>query len=141
MNTYNFAVNRPDWTAVTISEWTIFKYLTCSKSSNRSKAPDKKPPGQKPPWQNPLNNKPPWIIEQIIAKYAVDDNLFRLGSTNPKKIQPLVFFGLLYRGLIFGGFWPKTTFFIALTHLNNSYDEHQMMFLLSLLFLFCYKDK
>ena len=54
---------------------------------NQSKAPDKKKPGQKPPGQKPADNKPPWII----AKYAVDANLFRLGSTNPKKIQPLVF--------------------------------------------------
>ena len=31
--------------------------------------------------------------EETIAKYAVDANLFRLGSTNPKKnIQPLDFF-------------------------------------------------
>ena len=36
--------------------------------------------GQKPP-----DNKPPRIIEEIIAKYAVDANLFRLESTNPKK--------------------------------------------------------
>ena len=48
------------------------------------------------------------IIEEIIAKYAVDANLFRLGSTNPKKkIQPQFFFwfflGLLYRGLIVVG--------------------------------------
>ena len=47
---------------------------------NRSKAPDKKPSR---------------IIEEIIAKYAVDANLFRLGSTNPKKIKPLIFVGLL----------------------------------------------
>ena len=33
--------------------------------------------------------------EQTIAKYAVDDNLFRLGSTNHKKnIQPLDIFWL-----------------------------------------------
>ena len=43
--------------------------------------------GQKPP-----DKKPPRIIEEIIAKYAVEANLFRLGSTNPKKkIQILVF--------------------------------------------------
>ena len=36
---------------------------------NRSKTPDIKP----------LDNKPPWIIEEIIAKYAFDANLFRLG--------------------------------------------------------------
>ena len=39
-------------------------------NGNRLKAPDKKPPR---------------IIEEIIAKYAVDANLFRLGSTNPIK--------------------------------------------------------
>ena len=55
---------------------------------NRSKAQDKKPPR---------------IIEEIIAKYAVDANLFQLGSTSPTKIQFLVVFGLLYRGLIVGG--------------------------------------
>ena len=38
-------------------------------------------------------NATPRIIEVIIAKYAVDANLFRLGSTNPKKhIQLLDFF-------------------------------------------------
>ena len=75
---------------------------------NWSKAPDKRPPGQKLPRQKPSDNNPPWIIGDIIVKYAVDANLFRLGSTNPiKKIQPLVFlgffFGLIYRGLIVGG--------------------------------------
>ena len=45
---------------------------------NRSKASDKKPRGQKP-----LDNKTPKIIEEIIAKYAVDANLFPLGTTNP----------------------------------------------------------
>ena len=35
--------------------------------------------------------------EEIIAKYAIDDNLFRLGSINPKKkIQPLVFLCLFW---------------------------------------------
>ena len=43
---------------------------------------------QKPPGQKPPDNKPPRIIEKIIAKYAVDANLFRLGSTNPKKFPP-----------------------------------------------------
>ena len=42
--------------------------------------------GQMPPGQKPPNNKPPKIIEEIIANYAVDANLFELGSTNPKKI-------------------------------------------------------
>ena len=46
----------------------------------QTKASRQEPPGQKPP-----DNKPPSIIEEIIAKYAVDANLFRLGSTNPKK--------------------------------------------------------
>ena len=35
--------------------------------------------------QNPPDNKSPRIIEEIIVKYAIDVNLFRLGSTNPKK--------------------------------------------------------
>ena len=65
----------------------------------RSKAPDKKPFGQKPP-----NNKPPTII----AKYTVDANLFRLGSTNSKKnIQSLVFcLGFYTGGLLSGVFCP-----------------------------------
>ena len=29
------------------------------------------------------DNKPPTIIEEIIAKYAIDANLFQLGSINP----------------------------------------------------------
>ena len=41
--------------------------------SNRSKAPDKKPNGQKSP-----DNKPHSIIEDSIAKYAVEANLFLL---------------------------------------------------------------
>ena len=75
---------------------------TRGKISNQSKAP-----GQKPP-----DNKPPRIIEKIIANNAVDANLFRLGSTNPKeKIKPLVFlldfcFGFYTRGLLSGGFYP-----------------------------------
>ena len=53
-----------------------------------------KPPRQKPPGQKPPNNKPPRNNEEIIAKYTVDANLFRLGSTIPKIIYPLdVFFG------------------------------------------------
>ena len=45
-----------------------------------------------PPEQKPPDNKPPRIIEGIFAKYGVDANLIRLGSTNPKKkIQPLDF--------------------------------------------------
>ena len=47
-----------------------------------------KPPGQKPRGQKPPDNKPPRIIEKIIVKYAVDANLFRLGSSNPKKKFP-----------------------------------------------------
>ena len=55
---------------------------------DRSKDHNKKSLGKKPP-----DNKHLRIIEEIIAKYAVDANLFRLGSTNPKKkIQPLFFF-------------------------------------------------
>ena len=51
------------------------------------------------------------IIEEIIAKYDVDANLFRLGYTNPtKKIQILVFFGLLYRRLIVGGAFVRVVF-------------------------------
>ena len=51
-----------------------------------------------------IRQNAPRIIEEIIAKYAVDANLFWLGSTNPKnRIWPLLFFfGLLYRGLIIG---------------------------------------
>ena len=78
------------------------------RNDNRSKAPDKKPPVQKPP-----DNNPPRIIEEIIAKYAVDANLFRLGSTNPKKNPASVFFLGFYTGGLFsggfcpGGFWPE----------------------------------
>ena len=61
---------------------------------NRSKDPDKKTPGQKPPGHKLPDNKPPRIIEEIIAKYAVDTKLFRLGSTNPKKKAPGCFFGV-----------------------------------------------
>ena len=35
---------------------------------------------EKPPTKNPPDNEPPRIIEEIIAKYAVDTNLFRLGT-------------------------------------------------------------
>ena len=49
---------------------------------DRSKTPDKKPPGQ----------KPPKIIEKIIAKYAVYANLFQLGFNNPKKKNSPWFF-------------------------------------------------
>ena len=38
--------------------------------------------GQKPPGQKLPDNKPPSIIEEIIAKYAVDANLSQLGSTH-----------------------------------------------------------
>ena len=47
--------------------------------------PEKLVTSHKPPWQKPPDNKPHKIIEEIIAKYAVDANLFQLGSTNPKK--------------------------------------------------------
>ena len=85
---------------------------------------DKKPPGQKPPEQKPSDNKTPRIIEEIIAKYAVDASLFRLGSTNPeKKSSPWIFISLFWafipganvrgafvrvafaRGLFIGGLW------------------------------------
>ena len=46
--------------------------------------------GQKP-YPHPTIS-PLWIIEEIIAKYAVDANLSRLGSTiPPKKRQPVFF--------------------------------------------------
>ena len=48
------------------------------------------------------DNKPPRIIEEIMVKFAVDANLFRLGSINPKKKSSPCFFWLIYRGLIFG---------------------------------------
>ena len=54
---------------------------------NRSKDPDKTPPGQKPRGQKlppQPDNKLSSIIGDIIAKHAVDANLFRLGSINPK---------------------------------------------------------
>ena len=44
---------------------------------NRSKAPEKKT-RTKATQKKPSDNKPPRIIEEIIAKYAVDVNLFRL---------------------------------------------------------------
>ena len=52
--------------------------------------------GQKLP-----NNEPPRIIEEIIAKYAVDAKLFRLGSTNPKKNVASRFY--LFMGFYTGG--------------------------------------
>jgi len=57
-------------------------YNTVTGQKTRQKAPGQKSPGQ----------KPPRIIEDIITKYAVDANLFRLGSTLKKKIQSLLFF-------------------------------------------------
>ena len=51
----------------------------CCFSGNRSKNPGQKSPDNKP--------------TRIIAKYAVDANLFRLGSTNLQKKYPVpVFF-------------------------------------------------
>ena len=61
-------------------------------NGNRSKAPDKHPPGQKPPGQKSPDNKPPRIIEEIIVKYAFDANLFRLWSSDPKKNPAPCFF-------------------------------------------------
>ena len=72
---------------------------------NRSKTPNKKPPDRSHPDKNPPTisplgqmpsenkspvNKPPRQMpsrtnKETIAKYVVDTNLFRLGSTNPKK--------------------------------------------------------
>ena len=49
------------------------------------------------------DNKPHRIIEENIVKYAVDANLFQIGSTNPKKNPARFFFSLLYWGLIVGG--------------------------------------
>ena len=47
------------------------------------------------------------IIEEIIAKYAVDTNLFRPGSTHPKKkSSPLFFLGFYTGGLLSGDFCP-----------------------------------
>ena len=83
------------------------KKLSLSLSPPINTITDKKLPGQKPP-----DNKPPSIIEDIIAKYAVDANLSRLRSTNPKKIHFLFFFcfytgdllsGVFVRGLFVGG--------------------------------------
>ena len=54
---------------------------------NWSKAQDKKPPGQNPP-----DNKHHSIIEEIIAKYAVNANLFQLEYTNSKKNSSPCFF-------------------------------------------------
>ena len=89
---------------------------------NRSKANDKNPLAQKPSGQKPPDNKPPRIIEEIIAKYAVDANLFQLGSTNPKKKKSRLFFffsfilgGLLSRWLLPGVFWPRTKKGIAVS--------------------------
>ena len=45
--------------------------------------------------------------EETIAKYAVDANLFRLGSTNPKKKSSTSFFFL---GLIVGGAFVRVAF-------------------------------
>ena len=51
-------------------------------NGNRLKALDKKPPGKEPPGQKPPDNKPPRINKEIIEIYAVDANLFQVGSTN-----------------------------------------------------------
>ena len=81
-------------------------------------------PRQKAPGQKPLDNKPSRIIEEIIAKYAVDANLFRLGSTNPKKKNPapgFFFLGFNTVGLLhifFGGLYIDSFFY----HIKNN-DE------------------
>ena len=59
------------------SEHWKLKNINIKKAEKKG---NKKPPGQKI-----SDNKPSRIIEEIIAKYAVDANLFRLGSTNPTK--------------------------------------------------------
>ena len=56
----------------------IHKYIELRSYENKTST-STKVTGQKLP-----DNKPPRIIEEIIVKYAVDPNLFRLGSTNPK---------------------------------------------------------
>ena len=79
------------------------------------------------------------------VKYAVDANLFRLGSTNPiKKIQPLVFLGFFlgfytggslsrrfFRGLLVGrlltGNHKKRMYFITNVLHNNMHDMHVLM--------------
>ena len=65
---------------------------------------------RKAPRKKSSDNKPPRIIiDEIIVKYAVDGNLFRLESTNlKKKIQPLFFLGFYTEGLLSGGFCPGT---------------------------------
>ena len=65
-----------------------------------------------PPENSPASEKPPppsenslWNTEETIAKYAIDANLLRLGSTNPKKnIQTLDVF-------LAGGKTPHQFFF------------------------------
>ena len=57
--------------------------------------------GQKPPGQKSPDNKSPRIIEEIIAKYAVDANLLGLGSTNlEKKSSPWFFLGFYTGGFL-----------------------------------------
>ena len=74
----------------------MFDILMGENLGNRSKDPGNKPPRQKPPRQKSPDNKPPRMFEEIIAKFAVDTNLFRLESTNPKKkSSPWVFFFLI----------------------------------------------
>ena len=79
-------------------------FWICNAGYPVKSPPDRKPPGQKPPRQKLPDNKLPRIIEEIIAKYAIEANLFPLGSTNPKKKnQAPGFFLLLYQELIVGG--------------------------------------
>ena len=80
------------------------------KSGNQSKAPDNKLPGQNSPGQKPPDNKPPRIIERIIVKYAVDANLYRLGSTNPKKKSSPCLFSGFYTGAYCRGAFVRVTF-------------------------------
>ena len=48
--------------------------------------------------------------DETIAKYAIDANLFRLGSTKPKKnSSPWFFFGF-YTGGLLSGFFVRRLF-------------------------------
>ena len=48
--------------------------------------------------------------EETIAKYAVDANLFRLGSTNPKKKSSPLFF---YTGGLLSGAFVRVAFVLV----------------------------
>ena len=65
-------------------------------------------------FQKPSNNKPPGITEEIIVKYADDANLFRLGSTNPKKTPAPVFLGFYTGGLLLGWAFVRGLFVVGI---------------------------